>query len=180
MERRLPEDTVVLSDPATSYSIPMLTPFWVTALVDQHSSPNDSLALARILDARDALDPYASWERTASVVRRWGATAIALNGRFANPPDLDYWGPSAEWCRRARARLDRAPAAFERVYDRDRFTIYLVHRSALDALRDGAAARPGVRAVLAADHGRAIGAGLPEVVSMTLGSAAARRDTLAG
>jgi hypothetical protein len=50
----------------------MLTRHWVTALVDQHSSPNDPHALDRILDARDALDPYASWARTAEVVRRWG------------------------------------------------------------------------------------------------------------
>ena len=56
---------------AGSFSaVPMLTRHWVTSLVDQHSSPDDSLALARILDARDALDPYAPWERTAAVVRR--------------------------------------------------------------------------------------------------------------
>src|SRR6185503_1132678 len=78
MDKGLPAGTVVLSDPATSYSIPAFTRHWVTALADQHSSPNDPLALARILDARDALDPCAPWARTAQVVSRWGATAIAL------------------------------------------------------------------------------------------------------
>ena len=168
MERRLPAGSVVLSDPATSYSIPMLTRHWVTALVDQHSSPNDSLALARILDARDALDPYTSWERTAAVVRRWGATAIALNGRFATAPHLDYWAPSTAWYRAARARLDRAPAAFERLYDHDDFTVYVVHRAELDALRGGDSARPFVRPLAAGEHELPLGPGLPGLVRLEL------------
>lgn len=181
MDRSLPAGTVVLSDPATSYSVPMLTRHWVTELVDQHSSPNDALALARILDARDALDPYASWERTAAVVRRWGATAIALNGRFDSAPHLDYWAPSAEWYRAARARLDRAPAAYERLYDHAGFTVYRLHPAELDALRGGATPRPFVRPLEAGDRGVRLGPGLPELVALHWPAhAAARGDTLAG
>ncbi len=181
MDQHLPAGTVVLSDPATSYAVPMLTRHWVTSLVDQHSSPNDSLALARILDARDALDPYAPWERTAAVVHRWGATAIALNGRFETAPALDYWAPSRSWYRAARARLERAPAAFERVYDRDQFTVYRVHAAELEALRGGGAPRPCVRAPAPGDDAVALGPGLPELVSLSLApSAAAHGDTLAG
>ena len=181
MERRLPAGTVVLSDPATSYSIPMLTRHWVTALADQHSSPNDPLALERILDARDALDPYASWERTAAVVRRWGATAIALNGRFDTVPGLDYWAPSRAWYLAARARFDRAPAAFERLYDSDDFTVYGVRRAQLDALHGGDTTRPFVRALLAGEANRRLGMGLPDLISLNLAERrAARGDTVHG
>jgi len=181
MDRGLPEGTVVLSDPATSYSVPMLTRHWVTTLVDQHSSPNDSLALERILDARDALDPYAPWARTAQVVRRWGATAIVLNGRFEEPPPLDYWAPSAPWYAAAKARLERAPLAFERVYDQDDFSVYVVHRDALDSLAGGAVPRPFVRARKPDDRPRDMGAGLPELVSFDWpATEAARGDTLHG
>ena len=181
MDRTLPYGSVVLSDPATSYSVPMLTRHWVTALVDQHSSPNDSLALTRILDARDALDPYAPWARTAQVVRRWGATAIALNGRWERAPELDYWAPDADWYDAARTRLESAPAAFERVWEHDRFTVYVVHAAALDLLTGGGGARPFLRAPRAGDRAHRLGAGLPELVSFRISpSAATSGDTLAG
>jgi hypothetical protein len=181
MDRGLPAGSVVLSDPATSYSIPAFTRHWVTCLADQHSSPNDSLALARILDARDALDPYAPWARTAQVVARWGATAIALNGRFPEPPGLDYWSPAPDWYDAARARLDRAPEAFERVYDSARFTVYVVHRDALARLTGGGAPRPFVRARTAREPGLDLGAGLPQLVSFRLAASRAERgDTLTG
>jgi hypothetical protein len=181
MDRELPSGTVVLSDPATSYSVPMLTRHWVTTLLDQHSSPNDSLALARILDARDALDPYAPWTRTAEVVRRWGATVIALNGRFVEPPALDYWAPSATWYTAARARLERAPRAFERVYAQDSFSVYVVHRAALDSLEGGATPRPFVRAPDPDDRARSMGPELPELVSFkSSATQAAHGDTLSG
>jgi hypothetical protein len=159
----------------------MLTRHWVTTLVDQHSSPNDSLALARILDARDALDPYAPWERTAEVVRRWGATVVALNGRFAEPPPLDYWAPSAAWYAAARARLARAPRAFERVFEQDSFSVYVIHREALDSLAGDAAPRPFVRTPSPDDRPRAMGPGLPELVSFRASATqAAHGDTLRG
>ncbi|HET7225496.1 MAG TPA: DUF6541 family protein, partial [Candidatus Eisenbacteria bacterium] len=143
MARHLPPDQVVLSDPGTSYAIPMATSNYVMTLVDQHSSPNDARALDRLLDARDALDPYASWERTRQVIDRYGVTVVVVNARFPDVPHFDYWAPSAEWAADARARLDRAPQAFERVYDDAGFTVYRVHRAALAAL-SGAVPRPFV------------------------------------
>lgn len=146
MDANLPAGSVVLTDPATAYSVPMMTRHYVTCLVDQHSSPNDSLALARILDARDALDPYAPWQRTREVVRRWGATVIALNDRFGMVPELDYWAPSPAWYARARARLESAPSAFHLVHDTGDFAIWRIDRAALDALAGGGGPRPYVRA----------------------------------
>jgi len=181
MDRELPAGTVVLSDPATCYGVPMLTRHWVTTLVDQHSSPNDSLALERILDARDALDPYADWGRTADVVRRWGASAIVLNRLAESAPGLDYWSASPAWYAAARVRLDSAPEAFERVHDDDGFTVYRVHESALEALGGDARPRPFVRRATADDRARSLGAGLPGLVSFRLGDPeAARGDTLEG
>jgi hypothetical protein len=181
MDKGLPEGSVVLSDPATSYSIPAFTRHWVTSLADQHSSPNDPLALTRILDARDALDPYAPWSRTAQAVARWGVTAIVLNGRFPEPPQLDYWAPAPDWYDAARARLDRAPTAFERVYDTNRFTVYVVHRDALARLTDGGTGRPFVRPRRPGDPALDLGAALPRLVSFRLApSHAGRGDTLVG
>jgi hypothetical protein len=144
MDAHLPAGSVVLSDPATSYSIPMMTRHWVATLVDQHSSPNDSHALERILDARDALDPYSEWSHTREVVRRRGVTAIALNDRFVEIPRLDYWSPSPSWYRAARARFDAAPSAFRRVYDTGDFVVYAINPTGLDSLTGGGRSRPYV------------------------------------
>ncbi len=183
MDRNLPPGRVVLADPATSYAVPMLTRHYVVTLVDQHSSPNDSLALRRILDARDALDPYAPWARTRAVVRRYGVDVVVVNGRFTEIPHLDFWAPRPEWVAAARARLDGAPAAFERLADLGGFTIYRVHRGALDTLAAAPRPRPFVRAWdPARDHAAPPSApGLPGLVSFTLRPAVARPgDTLRG
>ncbi|MEO5989623.1 MAG: hypothetical protein ABIU54_10410 [Candidatus Eisenbacteria bacterium] len=167
MNRELPPRSVVLSDPATSYSIPMMTRHYVSTLVDQHSSPNDSLALRRILDARDGLDPASPFARTREVVERYGITAIALNDRFTEIPRLDYWAPNSEWFLASRERLERAPAAFHRVFDTGDFVVYTVDRAALDTLTDGARPRAYVRTFDAPRDSlpRSMGIGLPALVS---------------
>ncbi|MCC6651013.1 MAG: hypothetical protein IT348_07690, partial [Candidatus Eisenbacteria bacterium] len=181
MDAHLPAGSVVLSDPATSYSIPMMTRHWVATLVDQHSSPNDSLGLARILDARDALDPYGTWQRTREVTRRWGVTTIALNDRFAETPRLDYWAPSRAWFALARARFDSRPDAFERVYDSGDFVVYAIRADVLDTLSAPPTPRPFVRA---SDPSRdlapiGMGPGLPELVGVRIEPAeAAPGDSL--
>lgn len=147
MDRNLPEGTVILSDPATSYLVPMMTRHHVATLLDQHSSPNDPHALDRILDARDALDPHGSWSRAREVFTRWGVTTIALNGRFAVSPGLDYWSPDAAWFRAASARLDRESAAFPRLWACPDFVVYGIDRAVLDTLSTAVEPRPGLRSL---------------------------------
>jgi len=145
MRANLPERTVVLSDPVTSYSVPMLSGRYVVTVIDQHSSPNDPHAVDRLLDARDALDPYASWEQTREVIHRRGVGAIAINGRFVTPPPTGYWGPRPETYAATRARFDRHPDAFTPVFDRGDFVIYRVNLAALDTLASPPPLRPYVR-----------------------------------
>jgi hypothetical protein len=141
LDAAFPSGQVVLSDPGTSYTVPAFTHHYVVTLLDQHSSPNDPHALTRILDARDALDPWGEWARTREVVDRYGVTLVVLNNRFSEIPPFDYWAPSPGWYAAARARLDAAPAAFERVADEGDFVVYQVHRDALAKLQ-GARPRP--------------------------------------
>jgi hypothetical protein len=178
MRDSLPRGSVVLTDPATAYSIPMVTGHFVTALSDQHSSPNDPRALERILDARDALDPYATWDRVREVVDRYRVDAFALNDRFPTPPALDYWAPRPAWFAAARARFDREPRVFEPLFDRDGFVVYRVHRAALDTLSSRPPARPFVVPWHAGDGspGRPIDPDLPALCRFSL----ERRDAAPG
>lgn len=178
MDAHLPPGTVVLSDPVTSYAVPMATRLWVATLVDQHSSPNDSLALVRLLQARDALDPYATWARTREVIAARGATAIVLNDRFREAPRLDYWAPGHAWFRAARARFDRQPGAFPRLYDAGDFVVYGIRADSLAALPEGGTPPPFVAAG-ADPAARSMGPGLPALAGFRLGRTVARRgDTL--
>lgn len=182
LDRHLLPGQVVLSDPATSYAIPMFTRHFIVTLADQHSSPNDPRALTRILDARDALDPYARWERTREVIERYGVTVVVLDTRYGEIPPLDYWAPSPEWFAAARARFDAQPAAFERLTEDSGFVAYRVDREALAALH-GAAPRPFVAAFDARRFpvARRLGPGLPALQGFRLfPSAAAPGDTVRG
>ena len=73
------------------------------------------------------LKSFATWARTREVIRRYGVDVVVLNDRFAEIPRLDYWAPQHPWYVAARARLDAAPAAFERIYDRAAFVVYRGH-----------------------------------------------------
>jgi len=183
LDSRLPPRGVVLSDPVTSYSVPMMTHGYVVAMPDQHSSPSDSLALRRLLDARDALDPFADWARTREVVDRYGVDAVVLNRRFVEDPALDYWTPRREWFAEERARLDRAGPAFERILDHGDFVIYRVHRDALAALHAPPPPRPFVHREQGSASGvaRRIAPGTPGLVALALSpTVAARGDTVRG
>ena len=181
LERALPAGAVVLCDPATSYAIPMTTCLYVVTLVDQHSSPNDSLALTRILDARDALDPDGGWARTADVIRHYRVDAIVLNGRFGRAPRLDYWTADADWFRRARARFDARPDAFPVLFDEGDLVAYGVRAGIADTLQ-GTARRPAFVRPIDPARDRRLGAarpGLPELVGARLfRDIAAPGDTL--
>jgi hypothetical protein len=144
LARNLGEHSVVLADPATSYLVPMMTGRRVVTAADQHGPPNDLLALTRLLGARDALDPYGTWERTREVVRASGADVVALNGRFAEPPRLQYWAPGPAWFAAARARFDAQPQAFPRLLDAGDFVVYGIRRAALDTLSAAPRPRPFV------------------------------------
>jgi hypothetical protein len=182
-DANLAPGSVVLSDPVTSYAVPMMTREYVVTLLDQHSSPCDARAERRLLDARDALDPFGDWKRAGEILREYRVDAVALNDRFAEVPPADYWGPSHAWFTAARARLDREPAVFEPVLDHGDFVLYRVHRERLGALDAPATARSFVRAYRPGDDpiARRLGPGLPQLVALALSPRrAAPGDTVRG
>ena len=180
LDAHVPAGSVVLSDPVTSYSVPMMTREHVVTLLDQHSSPSDPAALRRILDARDALDPFGDWAALRDVARRYGVDAVVLNRRFVEPPPADYWTPRPEWFAEERARLDGAGPALERLLDHGDFVVYRVHRDALDSLRAPPPRRPCVQPG-AGGIARRVAPGTPGFLSLALSPAvAARGDTVRG
>lgn len=183
MKQHLPPGRVVLSDPVTSYSVPMMTGLPVVTLVDQHSSPNDARAVERLLDARDALDPWESWDRFRQIVQHYDVDAIVLNDRFDSPARLLYWTMDRDRFRAMRSRLDPHPGVFEPAFDTGDFVVYRVNRGALDTLRAPVASRGFVRPFVPdrVPAGRRVGTGVPLLIQFGLfPRVVAPGDTLAG
>ncbi len=108
---QIPPRSVILSDPVTAYLIPAFTPLKVTATLDQHSSPNDSLAVARIVTARDVLSPATLPAVAASLAREAGADFVLVNAGFDRPVDTIYARVDPSLLRE-RARAFAASPAF--------------------------------------------------------------------
>src|SRR5206468_940717 len=98
----------------------------------------------------------------------------------------DYWAPNHRWYQAARARLDRRPEAFRRVYDTGDFVVYRVEPPALLPPRDRfQQRRPFVGPWEGSPAGqppvRSGDAGLPMLAGLTLDRrAAAPGDTVRG
>lgn len=80
LDREIPDPAVVLSDPFTAYSIPALTHHHTVAVLHQHASPSDSLAIDRLAACRDVLSPYLGTGEKARICRRFGVDYVLVNG----------------------------------------------------------------------------------------------------
>ncbi len=133
VDAALPPRSTVLSDPVTSYLLPAFTTQRTVAPYDQHSSPNDSLALGRILAARDVLSPGVPLLTAWETARRWGADYVLVNTAFPGPVRTDYWSFDRN-ALRARERAFRGSPLFRPLLDRDGFALFAVAPTLPDSL----------------------------------------------
>ena len=124
IERATPPGSIVASDPVTSYSIPAFTDRYVVCTYDQHSVPNDSTALQRILDCRDIFSPAVSINEAMTLLSKWNTEYIAVNGRLPASLHTMYWKTGAEAATAAATRFEAAGPAFEKIYEHDRVWLF--------------------------------------------------------
>jgi hypothetical protein len=96
LAQSLPNGSVVLSDPATSYVLSAYTSLRFVAVHEQHGNPRDPLALERLQAVRDGLSPYVMPEVAAAACRRFGVNYVLVNA--AAPRDastfFSVWSPA--------------------------------------------------------------------------------------
>jgi hypothetical protein len=136
---------VLVSDPATCYSIPAYTGRHVSAFLDQHSSPNDPRGLERILDARDILSPFVDERRTLELLRKWRIDGVVVNQRFTEPITFDYWSVEPALYGATRAKFTRHPEWFTPVFEAPGAYVYALTAAAKNGPLPAARAvpRPG-------------------------------------
>ena len=116
---RIPEGSVIASDPITSYCLLAFTDNFVVCTYDQHSTPNDSTALDRIKAVRDIYLPFTSCGDIAGILDDFEAEYIVINGRLPRRVRSEYWKPDRENAAAAASRLLNCPESFESVYSND-------------------------------------------------------------
>jgi hypothetical protein len=124
INRTVPAGSVIASDPITSYSIPAFTDGYVVCTYDQHSIPNDSTALARILACRDLYRSTASMKELGGILERYGAGYVAINGRIPSYLRSNYWIPDSADAAGAVHRFSAAPELFECVYEHESVSLF--------------------------------------------------------
>jgi len=79
LRERIPDHSVIASDPLTSYLISAYTDHFVTVAIDQHGSPADTMALERLRAARDLMSPAAPLAESLPWLEREGAAYVLVN-----------------------------------------------------------------------------------------------------
>jgi hypothetical protein len=142
LDEEIASPAVILSDPITGYTIPALTRHYTVAVLHQHASPADSLALARLAGVRDVLSPYIGTGEKARICRRFGVEYVLVNATFSRPVDQFFCHVGPQRARRQIAALGADPALFEQVWvEAGRGALFAVRRENLDPL--SGIVRPG-------------------------------------
>jgi len=142
LRAELPVTAVILSDPLTSYSIPALTRHTTVAVLHQHGSPSDTLALARLAACRDVLSPYVGTGEKARICRRFGVEYVLVNGAIERSLNLFACSVGPQQASAQRRALDADTGLFRRVWSLgERGALYRVRAENLDAL--AGIVRPG-------------------------------------
>jgi hypothetical protein len=88
---RVPEGTVIVSDPLTSNSIAAFTPHYVTCMYGMQGAPGDDRALERIRMTREILTPFSPVSTSIALMEEMDADYIVLNNRLGSKAPLYYW-----------------------------------------------------------------------------------------
>ena len=88
LDERIPDHSVIVSDPLTSYLLSAYTDQFVVVTLDQHGSPADTSALDRIREVRDLLSPAAPLAASRAWLERSRAGYVLLDMRITEYPDF--------------------------------------------------------------------------------------------
>ena len=119
INQNCPRGSVIASDPVTSFGIPAFTDDYVICPFDQHSTPNDSTAIERIIDCRRALSPWTSTAELRGILGKYGADFFVIDGRIPPSVETMYWKPDRETARTLIARLHEPTSPFRVLFERD-------------------------------------------------------------
>jgi hypothetical protein len=111
--RKLPERSVIASDPVTSYTIAAFTSHYVVCTFDQHAPPGDLLVRERTIAARDILSPFTSASDKAHQIADHRVSHVVVNENVGLLRLTDYWTVSKHSAPAVEGRMRELPSLFE-------------------------------------------------------------------
>jgi hypothetical protein len=130
----IPDHSVIVSDPLTSYVVSAYTDHFVAVTLDQHGSPADTGAVRRLCEARNLMSPAVAFAASAPWLEEERADYVLLNMNL--PPRADFFNsvlPEASSA--AYGKLLACPSALTEVLALDGFHLFHVRREAPEAHR---------------------------------------------
>ncbi len=191
LEEKIPDHSVIASDPVTSYILSAYTNQFVTVVLDQHCSPADTSAIERLREARNLMSPSIPFSASVAWLERTGADYVLVNANLDGTADFfNSFLPGA--ASRTREKLLSCPSLAASVLDREGFCLFKIRRDRSGALEEaceaaltaavpcpasgGSAEYPGIDDGAGTD----VGAGIA-LVNLTVDNYMLRSgDTLAG
>jgi hypothetical protein len=115
MNEMIPEPAIILSDPFTGYALLAFTHHRPMAVPVGHSSPRDSLSVARTHASSLALEPSTPLADALDIMKQYGVSYILLNHTFQRP-HRDYgFALRPSRFEAQREYFDTHPDQFERI-----------------------------------------------------------------
>ncbi len=124
IDKRVPPGSVIASDPVTSYCIPAFCDQYVVCTYDQHSTPNDSTALDRIIACRNIYMPDISCADIGEILEKYEAGFVVINGRIPSGVISQYWRPDADLALAAADKLKGCGDRFEMIFSHNKAFLF--------------------------------------------------------
>ncbi len=123
INRNIPAGSVIASDPITSYGILAFTDQYVVCTYDQHSTPNDSTAVDRIIACRDIYLPGATCGEKIRTLEEYEADYVVINGRIPTYVRSQYWRPDRKSAEANALELSQCGESFNLLFSSE--SLYL-------------------------------------------------------
>jgi len=120
----IPPGSVIASDPVTSYCIPAFCDQFVVCTYDQHSIPNDSTALDRIMACRDIYLPGTTCSQVSETLEKYGTEYVIINSRLPSSIITKYWRPGYSAAVAASEKLANCGRSCDLIYNKNGISIY--------------------------------------------------------
>jgi hypothetical protein len=129
LEEKIPDHSVIASDPVTSYMLSAYTNHFVTVVLDQHCSPADTGAIDRLREARDLLSPAIPLSASGACLDRKGADYVLVNADISKGADF-FRSFLPGYASQVREKFLACPSFCTSALDLDGFHLFRVRRGA--------------------------------------------------
>ena len=158
LEGKIPDHSVIASDPMTSYVLSAYTSHFVTVILDQHCSPADTSAIERLREARNLLSPAIPLSASRAWLDRTGADYVLINANL--PERADFFNSFLpEEASKTREKFLACPSFSASVLDLDGFHLFRLRRDSPGSLSEEACSVARMAGVPCSPSGESSGDG---------------------